>query len=154
VHLSHTPKRIVAGIALGTVFGVISVLAAGILFLVVRRRNVATHRRTFSGDDTRALTGEVARLPRTVRFGPLLRLSHPLPPLPTFQRISGLTDDADTLVNSPPTRQRGFSGRTSAADSGGPDEPLLPPPPMVMRQSGFNASFISSETSWPLARED
>jgi len=144
----------VAGIALGTVFGVISVLAAGILFFVVRRRNVTTHRRTFSGDDTRALTGEIARLPQTVLSGPLLRFSHPLPPLPTLQRISGLTDDADTLVNSPPTRPRGFSDPTSAADSGDPDEPLLPPPPMVMRQSGFNAPFTSSETSWPLARED
>jgi hypothetical protein len=169
-------KRRTIGIALGTTFGALAVVTAGFLFFLLARRrrqlrqqraSTAAHRRTRSDDTARALTTDFfpaaprssqhtrrssAQTPR--RSGRFTRSGNPLSPASHATISAGLPSDAAATAGTSTHASSVYPAtdpRWSSAPFDDMSAALASPPPVVMRQSGFDvpSPFSASETSLP-----
>ena len=167
-------KRRTIGIALGTTFGTLAVVTAGFLFFLSARRrrqqqraSTAAHRRTRSDDTARALTTDFfpaaprssqhtrrssAQTPR--RSSRFTRSGNPLSPASRATISAGFPSDAAATVGTSTLASSLYPAtdpRWSSAPLDDTSAALASPPPVVMRQSGFDAPspFTASESSLP-----
>jgi hypothetical protein len=167
-------KRRTIGIALGTTFGTLAVVTAGFLFFLSARRrrqqqraSTGAHRRTLSDDTARALTTDFfpaaprssqhtrrssAQTPR--RSSRFTRSGNPLSPASRATISAGFPSDAAATVGTSTLASSLYPAtdpRWSSAPLDDTSAALASPPPVVMRQSGFDAPspFSASETSLP-----